>query len=126
MRSGSSWVNQIGAQEDQAAGAAFALGGSDPGLSAADLFLQVGALAALGMLQLYFLGLQLLLQGLLAGAPLGGGSDPGLSAADLFLQVGALAALGMLQLYFLELVLQGLLPGQQMIEFFLRLHSSRW
>ena len=61
---------QVAAQEDQAAGAAFALGGGDPGLGASDLFLQVGALAALGMLQLFFLGLQLLLQGLLPGQKL--------------------------------------------------------
>ena len=45
---------QVGAHEDQAAGAALTVGGTDPGLGAPDLFLQVGALASLGILKLFF------------------------------------------------------------------------
>ena len=46
---------EVGAQEDQAAGAALTVGGADPGLGAPDLFLQIGALASLGILKLFFL-----------------------------------------------------------------------
>ena len=46
---------QIGAHEDQAAGAALAFGGGDAGLGAPNLFLQVVALASLGILKLFFL-----------------------------------------------------------------------
>ena len=45
---------EVGAHEDQAAGAALAVGGADPGLGAPDLFLQIGALASLGILKLFF------------------------------------------------------------------------
>ena len=48
-------VLQVGAHEDQAAGAALAVGGADPGLGVPDLFLQVGALVSLGILKLFFL-----------------------------------------------------------------------
>ena len=48
-------VLQVGAHEDQAAGAALAFGGGDAGLSAPNLFLQVVALASLGILKLFFL-----------------------------------------------------------------------
>ena len=41
---------QVGAQEDQAAGALFAFGGTEAGLSTADLLLQIVALAALSFL----------------------------------------------------------------------------
>ena len=47
-------VFQVGAQEDQAAGALFAFGGTEAGLSTADLLLQIVALASLGILQLFF------------------------------------------------------------------------
>ena len=43
-------VFQVGAQEDQAAGALFAFGGTEAGLSTADLLLQIVALAALSFL----------------------------------------------------------------------------
>ena len=46
---------QVGAHENQAAGAALAFGGGDAGLSAPNLFLQVVALASLGILKLFFL-----------------------------------------------------------------------
>ena len=46
---------EVGAHEDQAAGAALAVGGGDAGLSAPNLFLQVVALASLGILKLFFL-----------------------------------------------------------------------
>ena len=57
LRFGSFWVTcfQVAAHEDQTAGAALAVGGADPGLGAPDLFLQVGALASLGLLKLFFL-----------------------------------------------------------------------
>ena len=45
---------QVGTHEDQAAGAALAFGGGDAGLSAPNLFLQVVALASLGILKLFF------------------------------------------------------------------------
>ena len=45
---------EVGTHEDQAAGAALAFGGGDAGLSAPDLFLQVVALASLGILKLFF------------------------------------------------------------------------
>ena len=48
-------VLQVGAHENQAAGAALAFGGGDAGLSAPNLFLQVVALASLGILKLFFL-----------------------------------------------------------------------
>ena len=63
-------VLQVGAHEDQAAGAALALGGGDAGLSAPNLFLQVVALASLGILKLFFARLELLFQCLLAGQQL--------------------------------------------------------
>ena len=75
-------VFHVGAHEDQAAGAAFTVSGGDAGLGAADLAFEVIALAALGILELFFARLQLLLQGLLA--------------------------------------------GQQLLEFFLRPHGCRW
>ena len=43
-------VFHVGADENQASGAALAVGGADPGLSAPDLFLKVIALASLGIL----------------------------------------------------------------------------
>ena len=46
---------QVGADEDQAAGAALAFSDGDAGLSAPNLFLQVVALASLGILKLFFL-----------------------------------------------------------------------
>ena len=61
---------QVGAQEDQAAGALFAFGGTEAGLSTADLLLQIVALAALGILQLLFLCLEFLLEGLFPGEQL--------------------------------------------------------
>ena len=48
-------VLQVGAHEDQASGAALAFSGGDAGLSAPNLFLQVVALASLGILKLFFL-----------------------------------------------------------------------
>ena len=41
---------QVGAHEDQAAGAALAFGGGDAGLGAPDLAFEVVALASLGIL----------------------------------------------------------------------------
>ena len=55
------------AENDEAAGAAFALGGGEAGLGAADLFLEVIALASLGVLQFFLASLEILLKGLLAG-----------------------------------------------------------
>ena len=43
-------VFEVGAQEDQAAGELFAFGGTEAGLSAADLLLQIVAVAALSFL----------------------------------------------------------------------------
>ena len=43
-------VLQVAPQEDQAAGALLAFGGTEAGLGAADLFLQIVALAALSIL----------------------------------------------------------------------------
>ena len=43
-------VLEVGTHEDQAAGAALAFGGGDAGLGAPNLFLQVVALASLGIL----------------------------------------------------------------------------
>ena len=56
-------VFQVGAQEDQAAGALLAFGGTEAGLSAADLLLQIVALASLSFLQLLFLCLAGIIQG---------------------------------------------------------------
>ena len=53
----------VGADQDQAAGAAFAVGGGDAGLCAADLACEGIALAALGLLEFFFLRLEFLLQG---------------------------------------------------------------
>ena len=61
---------QVGAHENQAAGAALAFGGRDAGLSAPNLFLQVVALTSLGILKLFFARLELLFQCLLAGQQL--------------------------------------------------------
>ena len=55
---------EVGADQDQAAGAAFAVGGGDAGLGAADLACEGIALAALGFLERFFLRLEFLLQGL--------------------------------------------------------------
>ena len=74
-------VLDVGADEDQAAGAALAVGGGDARLSAADLAGEGVALAALGLLQLFLLSR--------------------------------------------EFLLQGFLPGEQVFEFFLRLHRMR-
>ena len=60
-------VLEVGAHEDQAACAALAFGGGDPGLGAQDLAFEVVALAALCLQELFFLFLQLVLQGHLAG-----------------------------------------------------------
>ena len=57
---------EVGAHEDQAAGATLAFGGGDPGLGAPDLAFQVVALALLGLQQLFFPCLELLLKQLLA------------------------------------------------------------
>ena len=43
-------VFHVGTDENQASGAALAVGGADPGLSAPDLFLKVISLASLGIL----------------------------------------------------------------------------
>ena len=43
-------VFEVGAQEDQAAGALLAFGGTEAGLGAEDLLLQIGLLAALSFL----------------------------------------------------------------------------
>ena len=47
---------------------------------------------------------------------------------DLAFQVIALASLGLQQLFFpcLELLLEGLLAIQELLEFFLWLHGDRW
>ena len=58
-------VLDVGADEDQAAGAAFAVGGGEANLGTADLAGEGVALAALSLLQLFFLGLEFLLQGVL-------------------------------------------------------------
>ena len=57
---------EVGAQEDQAAGAALALGGGDAGLGALDLAFE-GCLfpEALGFQEFFFSLLQFLVQGLL-------------------------------------------------------------
>ena len=60
-------VLDVGADEDQAAGAAFAVGGGDARLGAADLAGEGVALAALSLLQFFFLGREFLLQGCLPG-----------------------------------------------------------
>ena len=54
----------VGADQDQAAGAAFAVGGGDAGRGAANLACEGVALAALGLLERFFLRLEFLLQGL--------------------------------------------------------------
>ena len=56
-------VLDVGADQDQAAGAALAVGSGEAGLGAADLAGEGVALAALGLLQLFFPRLQFLLQG---------------------------------------------------------------
>ena len=58
-------VLDVGADEDQAAGAAFAVGGGEANLGTADLAGEGVALAALSLLQPFFLGLEFLLQGVL-------------------------------------------------------------
>ena len=58
-------VLDVGADEDQAAGAAFAVGGGEARLGAADLSSEGVALAALSLLQLFLLGREFLLQGFL-------------------------------------------------------------
>ena len=63
-------VFEVGAQEDQAAGALLAFGGAESGLGAADLLLQIVALAALGILHLLFLSLEFLLEGFFPGEQL--------------------------------------------------------
>ena len=63
-------VFEVGTQEDQAAGAVLAFGGTEAGLGAADLLLQIVLLAALGILQLPFLCLEFLLEGFFPGEQL--------------------------------------------------------
>ena len=53
----------VGADQDQAAGAALAVGGGEAGLGAADLAGEGGALAALGLLERLFLRREFLLEG---------------------------------------------------------------
>ena len=54
------------AENDEAAGAAFAFSGREAGLGAADLFLEVIALSPLSVLQFFFARLEILLEGFLA------------------------------------------------------------
>ena len=58
-------VLDVGANEDQAAGAALAVGGGEARLGAADLTGEGLALAALRLLQFFLLGREFLLQGVL-------------------------------------------------------------
>ena len=60
-------VLDVGADENQAAGAAFAVGGGEANLGTADLAGEGVALASLSLLQLFFLCLEFLLQGFLPG-----------------------------------------------------------
>ena len=60
-------VFEVGAQEDQAAGALFAFGGGDSGLGALDLAFEVVALSSLSGEQFLFSGFELLFEGFLAG-----------------------------------------------------------
>ena len=53
----------VGADQDQAAGAALAVGGGEAGLGAADLACEGGALAVLGLLERLFLRRKFLLEG---------------------------------------------------------------
>ena len=54
-------------ENDEAPGAAFAFSGGEAGLGATDLFLEVGALATLGVLKLFFPRLEILLESFLSG-----------------------------------------------------------
>ena len=56
-------VLDVGAHENQAAGAALAVGGGDAGLGAADLAGEGCALAALGLLERFFLRREFLFEG---------------------------------------------------------------
>ena len=56
-------VLDVGADQDQAAGAALAVGGGEAGLGAADLAGEGVALAALSLLQRFFLRREFLLEG---------------------------------------------------------------
>ena len=62
MDTGSAWLTpvDVGADQDQAAGAALAVGGGDAGLSTADLAGEGVALAALSLMQRFFLRRKLL------------------------------------------------------------------
>ena len=60
-------VIDVGADEDQLAGAALAFGGSDSRLGAPDLAFEVVALAALCFQEFFFPGFKLLFEGLLPG-----------------------------------------------------------
>ena len=73
---------EVGTHEDQAAGAALAFGGGDAGLGALDLAFEGFFPEALSFQKLFFL--------------------------------------------FLQFLVQGLLAGQKLLEFFLWLHSCRW
>ena len=55
----------VGADQDQAAGAALAVGGGDPRLGAANLACEGVALASLGLLERFFLRREFVLEGLL-------------------------------------------------------------
>ena len=59
-------VLEVGAHEDQPAGAALALGGGDAGLGAPDLAFEGVLPNALGFQEFFFPFLQFLVQGLLA------------------------------------------------------------
>ena len=54
------------------------------------------------------------------------GAEAGLGAADLFLEVGALAPLSILKFFLtrLEILPESFLAGQQLLEFFLRVHGG--
>ena len=60
-------VFNVGADENKAAGAAFAVGGGEAGLGTADLAGEGVALAALGLLERFFLRREFLLEGCLPG-----------------------------------------------------------
>ena len=63
-------VLEVGAQEDQAAGAALALGGGDAGLGALDLAFKGVFPEPLGFQEFFFARLEILFQCLLAGQQL--------------------------------------------------------
>ena len=60
----------VGAEQDQAAGTALAVGGGEAGLGAADLAGEGGALSALGLLERLFLRREFLREGRLPGQEL--------------------------------------------------------